>query len=609
MTDLQKPLIYRSLFITVLLLMVYGNTLHHGFVWDDIGIIVNNTHLEKLSNIPKFFISEDTSDSPTGYYRPITYVSFALDRALWGLNPVGYNITNLVLHILVSLLFYRVVATLFKSDNLAFAAALIFSLHPIVGETVNFHAGGRNTLLCACFSLLSLLFYINKRPLPAIACFTLAIFSKEFALLLPAVFFLYERIINREKSNWINYIPYLITITCYLGIRAYVVNTNANLLKSANISDNFWIIPQLVVTYLKNMAFPVNLKTLYDLVTPITWSSFIAYTFLLVVLISIVIAFRKRNEILFSTSLFLLFLLPVMNVSYLGTALMADRYAYFALFGFSIAIAYCICLAKKWLLVPIMAVLCAFYITVDIQRNGLWKDEISFFTQMTKDSPAMSTGFQNLGFAYYDRQDYKNAEKYLTIAHTKKNLSGSMLVASASMFLEMNKPDRAIVVLEKKIHYEPNNPRAYIMAGRVYEELGDKVMAKRYQDKAEMLYPGIYEMMSRRVLAVCREGEALIARRKLVQAEQLFMEALKIDPGFVPALIDMGSLVAEKGDPAKSVHYFARAAALEPLNPAPHYNLSVVYEALGKKAESQEEMTKFNELNARSKQKGATGRQ
>ena len=87
----------------------------------------------------------------TGYYRPLTYVSFLIDRSIWGLNPLGFNITNLILHIAVALTFYLLMAELFKKEYYAFIAALIFSLHPIANETVNFHAGGRNTMLCALF--------------------------------------------------------------------------------------------------------------------------------------------------------------------------------------------------------------------------------------------------------------------------------------------------------------------------------------------------------------------------------------------------------------------------------------------------------------------------
>lgn len=598
MTDAHKSLLYRYALIILLILAAYGNTLQHGFVWDDIDVLVDNPITESLRNIPKFFISEDTADVSTGYYRPITYVSFALDRALWGLNPVGFNITNLVLHILVALLFYRTVAALFKRDNLALAAAVIFALHPIAGETINFHAGGRNTLLCACFSMLSLLYYTKRKHLPAVVFFTLAIFSKEFALLLPAVFLLYDRLIAKEKFRWSFYIPCLIAIFCYLGLRSFAVHKNANLFKTMNVSDNIWIVPQIIGSYLINMVDPVGLKTMYDVNTKVTLLSFSLYSLLLVTLLGIAIIFRKKLEIVFSIFIFLLFLLPVTNIFPLGITMMADRYAYFASFGFSLALAYGICLAKKQVALPVMVLLSVFFIAKDIQRNGFWKDELSLFTQMTKDAPDLSIGYQNLGYAYFYKQDFPNAEKYLTEAYGKKELNARMLVGSASMFWEMNKLDKAIAALNRKIELEPGNPQSYIMASRIYEEMGNTALAKSYHDKAAALYPGIFEMMKQRTVSVCRDGEELMAKHKVIEAERLFKEALSIDPRFVPALIDMGSLAADKGDMAKALQFFSKAAAADPLNPAVHYNLAQLYEMMGKTADAQREKQKFDELQA-----------
>jgi hypothetical protein len=183
----------------LLVAAVYATTVGHGFVWDDHLIIVNNPILEKPGNILRLFLSEDTAIGFTGYYRPITYVSFALDRALWGLGPTGFKITNLILHVLVALLFYATVATVFKKERLALVAALILALHPVAGETVNFLAGGRNTLLAACFMLLSLFLYVKERPIPAVLCVILASFSKEFALLLPLVLLWYDHRL-RERT-------------------------------------------------------------------------------------------------------------------------------------------------------------------------------------------------------------------------------------------------------------------------------------------------------------------------------------------------------------------------------------------------------------------------
>ena len=603
MTDVRKPLIYRFVFITVLLLAVYGNTLNHGFVWDDINIIVDHPLLGSIKNIPKLFLSEDIADVSTGYYRPITYVSFALERGIWGLNPIGYDVTNLLLHILVALLLFRVTAAVFKNENLALITALLFALHPVAGETVNFHAGGRNTLLCACFTLLALLFHVRDRRLPALISFSLAIFSKEFALLSPLLFVLLDRYVTGDKKPWRRYLPYALAIACYLGLRSFAVTSRSNLWESINLADSFWIIPQIFGGYLANMALPFRLKTMYDVNTVITWGSFFCWSLLLVALPVVAFLFRKRREIAAAVTVFLLFLVPVSNILPLGITRMADRYAYFALVGFCLGLAYLLQLAGKKAAVVLTVAFCTVFACIDVQRNHYWKDEITFFSQMIKDAPEMSVGFQNLGYAYYNLQDYSNTDKYLSLAATKSEVNGRMLTGSAAIFWEMQQLDKALLALNRKIAMEPADPEAYVMASRIYAEMGNLDKSKQYRDKAAQLSPGIFEMMSQRALGACRMGEELSAQHKVKEAERYFREALSIDPGYVPALLDLGGLLAERGDTVKAMEYFSKSAKLEPKNPAVHYNLAELYEMTGKTAEARLEKQQYVALTGTSKEK------
>jgi tetratricopeptide (TPR) repeat protein len=603
MTDTKKALLYRFTFFAILLIAVYGSTFTNRFVWDDLDVIVKNRLLESFTNLPKLFLYEDrTGDGLTGYYRPMTYISFLIDRSIWGLNPVGFNITNIVLHILVVLLFYRVLFALFKKEQLAFVAALIFALHPVAVESVNFHAGGRNTLLSACFALLALLLYINKRWLPAVISFTVAIFSKEFALLLPLVLIAYDRYIGTEKKRWTAYLPYFVSIVCYLTLRSVAV-AHGNLLKTLLLSDNLLLIPKIVVSYLKNMLLPVNLKVIYDVSPEVTASSFAIYLVLLLAVLGVAVVFRKKREIAFSASWFFLFLLPVTGIVPLGTTLIADRYAYFSLMGFSLALAYIICRGNKRVVVISTVVLSVCYAAIDMQRNAIWKNMPSLYTQMTIDAPDRSVGFTNLGMYYYENGDLAKAEKYLEESCSKKGI----VIRDAYQYLsavywEGNKFDKALSVLTKLMALEPGNPQSYIMASRIYESMGDKAMAQKYHDEVTAMFPNIEKMLDGRVGALCREGEKLLAEGQNAEAERKFKEALMMKSDSVPALIDMGSVAAGKGNLAGAVEYFGKASALDPLNPQAHYNLSMAYELMGRTVEAATEMKRYKDLDASARQ-------
>lgn len=608
MTDSQKNLIYKCTFITVILLAVYANTLNHGFVWDDIDIIVTNPALEKLSNIPMFFLTEDRLETTSGYYRPITYVSFALDRAVWGLNPIGFNITNLLLHIAAALLFYRAVAALFSKERLAFIAALLFSLHPLVGETVNFHSGGRNTLLCAIFYLSALLFHIRRKPLLAALCFAGAIFSKEFGLLLPAILYLYDRYLAKGKPRLTSYALLLVPIVCYFSLRSYAVE-KANLLHSLNLTDTLWLSPYLVIRYLGNMVNPFGVKVLYDVQTSI----YIAAACLVATLALIVAMFyslKKRPELALSLCWFLIFLLPVINIILLPAAsLMADRYAYFSLMGFSLALAYFICKAKPQVATAIVLVLCAVFSLIDVRRNAYWKDDFSFYTQMIQDAPGMALGYNDLGIWYFKHDDQAKAAQYLAVASSKPDITPRLLGAGAGAMWESGKMDAAETLLLKQVKLESSNPQPYIMLKMIYERKGNLPQAKIYRDKAQALFPGIEQMMAQRATSVTQQAEAFMAERSYEKAINLLREALAISPGYVPALIDMASCYAESGDPNKSLKYLREVTAIDPLNAPVHYNLSMIYQMQGKSVEAEAEMKKFNEAREQAKQHATKPRQ
>jgi protein O-mannosyl-transferase len=600
MTDVLKKLGYRYALIAVAILAVYCNTLRNGFVWDDIQIIVENPLLKNLAFLPRLLLSEDRfAEAASGYYRPITYLSFAWDRTVWGLNPLGFNLTNILLQILVALLFYRVVFALFKRENLALVAALIFALHPVAGETVNFHAGGRNTLLCASFALLSLLFHINKKLLPALLCFTLAIFSKEFALLMPVMFVIYDRFVSSERRRWFSYAAYLVPIAGYFALRSYVVAARGNLFKTMQLGDNLLLIPRIVSTYFLNMIAPFRLKALYEVPADFSVLTIGMYSLLVLALAGVVVYFRAKKEVSFSAAWFILFLAPVSNIFPLGAAMIADRYAYFSLMGFCLLLAYCLCQLPARAVVAVTAGICVCFSVVDFTRNGLWKDDLTLFTEMAKNAPGKVLAFQNLGITYYNAGDLPNAEKNLAAAFAKDDLTDKTIHTLSAIYWETGKLDKAVPLMLKSLENDPENPQPNIMLSRLYQAQGDRERAKKYHDKAAALMPKIEQMMSMRAGALCREGEKLMTEHKVKEAERKYREALMMTPDFNPALLDLGSAAAEAGNLPKAIEYFTKAATLEPLNPAGHYNLSVALELTGRQAEAREEMSKFKELDAR----------
>jgi tetratricopeptide (TPR) repeat protein len=549
MTVAPKTLLQRAGLFAVLVLIAYGGTLTHGFVWDDLQVIVNNPLLAKLGNIPGFFLSEDKVVSATGYYRPLTYVSFALDRAVWGLNPLGYNLTNLVLHLLVVLFFYLVLAEIFHKERLALYAAVLFALHPLAVETVNFHAGGRNTLLAACFMLLSLFCYLRERSLASLFFFTLAIFSKEFALLLPAVFLYLDRFVKRREAASPGYLPYLAAIGCYLVLRSLAVQ-QANFLASFRFSARLLLTPYLAIRYLVNMIWPFQLRTLYD--EQITITLGLVCLLLVCLLIAVIVFLRRQRELCFADFWFLVFLLPVVNLIPINSStLMADRYAYFSLMGFALALALLISRLGRgaaWVGICLLAVLFSW---TDIRQSRIWVSEETLFGRMTQDAPGMSLGWRNLALYYYHRGELTKAERQLAVAVDKSDLSPEAQVGAASFFLEFGKAERAESLLVKALQQAPSNPESYLLLERISRERGDRAGALAWLAKAQQAIPGFSEQRSAQSRGFVAEGEAFAATGMYRNGANMFWRAALLDPSNSTAAARLEEARRRIGGPAR----------------------------------------------------------
>jgi tetratricopeptide (TPR) repeat protein len=325
----------------------------------------------------------------------------------------------------------------------------------------------------------------------------------------------------------------------------------------------------------------------------------------MVVMAGAVYFFKKQDEVLFSACWFLLFLLPVINIIPLHTmSLMADRYAYFSLMGFALCLATVISRVNGRGAIAAAVTLCAVYACIDFSRNSIWQNEIVFFTRMTKDAPERFAGFKNLGMAYYRKGEKTPALHNLEVADSKPDISYKYLAGDAYILWKENRPEQAEKALLRARELEPGNPEPYIMLMLMHEQQGNTPQAWVYRSKAEELVRNIDQVMVSRAIELCRAGEAYLSKQLYSDAEIFFWQALQINPVYIPALIDMGSMKAVQGDYANAAQYLNRALTVDPVNATAHFNLSMVYKIQGRFADAQAEMIKSKEAEAVAKQKG-----
>ncbi|MEE8415688.1 MAG: glycosyltransferase family 39 protein, partial [Desulfobacterales bacterium] len=153
---LLSPWIQKSLYLLLILVsatLVYINCLDNDFVMDDMTLIRGNWKLRSLENIWNILFHS---------YRPLRTMSYAIDYHFWGFNPVGYHITNIILHALSSLWVYAIIQRLTRNVRVSLYTAILFAVHPIHTDAVTYMSGRRDVLF-AFFYLAAFYFFLCYR--------------------------------------------------------------------------------------------------------------------------------------------------------------------------------------------------------------------------------------------------------------------------------------------------------------------------------------------------------------------------------------------------------------------------------------------------------------
>lgn len=348
--NIKKSDTYHIVVFSLLILAAFANVFSMEFVWDDTVQIRDNSSITNISHIKDVFL-EDTGTATsngedyTPYYRPLFTISLMIDAFLWGKKPFGYHLTNVLLHLEVTLLLYFILLSIFNNRMIAMVAAAIFSLHPVHSEAVSY-ISARTHLLCALFSLASFYFYICYKKLRKLRYLLATIFfiifgllSNEMAVSLPAIFLLYETCIEKrdERSFFYPACFFILTLT-YVVLRFIILHNNSWV--DLPMMDRTLTGFDVVIKYLRLLILPVGLKVFYEI--PLQRGVFnlhIIVTFLLLAFhIFLGIYFWKRSKPLFFGLMWIFVtLLPVSNIpAVIYPSLLAERYLYLPSVGFAI---------------------------------------------------------------------------------------------------------------------------------------------------------------------------------------------------------------------------------------------------------------------------------
>jgi tetratricopeptide (TPR) repeat protein len=544
--------------------IVYANSLHGAFIWDDNTLVKDNAYVKSWSRLPELFTKK--MGPSYGFYRPLQMATYTMDYFLWRLNPIGYHLTNIFLHILTALAIWRLITILSCDGLLASLAALLFVVHPIQAEAVSY-ISGRADPLAAMFMFACFAFYIKCRASPGIRTYLLmtvsyvaALLSRENSLILPALIALYHCAFKKELRAR-EFLPLLGIACVYAILRATVLRWS---MSSAPCSTTLLArVPGFFVAianYARLLIFPADLHMEYGN-TVFRFTDPRAIAGMAITLSLAVYALRRMKTngiIFFSIAWFFVALLPVSNL-YPLNAYMAEHWLYVPSIGFFLISAKGLSsLYRKRALKTIAAVLTSalliVYSYLTIMQNGYWREPVRFYERTLRfsDSPRACI---NLGNAYAAGG---NKERALEVYRKALGLNpsdsdkASVYVNLGNVSRSLGDNEEAIASYRKAIELNPRDESAYNNLGYVYNAIGKR-------DEAATLYKKAIGLNPNSAASYYNLGNIYFSTGRDEEAARFYKKTIELNPAFAPAYKNLAVICYEKGQYEASIRYYDKA--------------------------------------------------
>jgi protein O-mannosyl-transferase len=582
--------------IAAMSFLAYSPSLGGGFIWDDKDLyLTQNPIIKSADGLFRFWCTTE----PWDYY-PVSNSSLWIEWRLWGMCPMGYRLTNLILHIAEALLIWIILRRL--SIPGGFLAGLVFALHPVNVEAVAW-ISQRKDMLAVLFFLVSILWYLKagmakgsgdvtparcdggprERENPSslilhpsafcwlgLAAFVLAMLSKGSAAVLP--FFLLGIVWWRGSVKWRDVVWIVAFFLVAAGLSAVNVwfqrHGSGEVIRDADFLQRLLGAGAVVWFYLCKAIVPVNLLFIYpqwhiSAGNLLWWPPMCG-----AVLVTVVLwACRKTwvRPIFLSWILFCLALTPAMgftDVFFMRYSLVADHYQHIAIIPVIALLAGAFStwqrglqggefLAASTLAAGAVAVLAC----LTGLQSRLYSNEITLYTATLNRNPECWMAHNNLGIAL--SQVGANQE---AIAHFEQSVRLNPDYPQAhdnlgAALLHTDRRQEGIEQIREALTIKPNDSEAHCLLGNVAREEGRFQEAIDHYRQALALRPDFLEALNNLGLSLVKAGRP-------EEAIEKYEKALKIDPDFLFAEANLGNAYKQMGQSRLAIEHFEKALQL-----------------------------------------------
>lgn len=603
--------------LLLLAIAAYANSFPGTFILDDLTIVKTNPLVAHLDLTRIFTTDYWGVDANSGLFRPLTILSLAINRMLFGSSAAGFHAVNLILNALVVLLLFCVFSRLPLPGRAAWLAAAFFAVHPIHTEVVD-EIVGRSELLAALFYFAAMRISDARHRVVAwggvALCFSAALLSKEHAITLVAVLPLYDlaRGALRERG-WRRRLPHYLVLTAvaggWLAWRQWgVVHRIPPDLADLTIAPFHYMAPlERVLTalkvqwiYLAKLLYPVGLQGIYS---GDRWLTPVASPFSLLglavlgatALLAVVTIWRcrKGDWAGWGMLLYVVSFAPTSNVILpIGVGL-AERLTYLPSAWFCLVVA--VLLVKllerlpAWTTVTVPVLLSVLLLAGTWQRNLAYASEVTLWQRDVQHDPGNPRAWINLA------QSLKRAGQPVAADRTFREHArrfphyNEKTVGYTDYLVLTGQYARAIRVGQRMEARGAGTPENRYSLARAYVALGDDLAALTWLQRCQKTYApyaNFWAVKGEALEGLGRDAEAIDAYRhslslassdelplrlgKLLlrqgrarEAEAVYRKLLR-HSDVAEAWNGLGVALAVEGNSTAAVRAFSRAVALAP---------------------------------------------
>jgi len=580
----MRMILILALAVAAITVWVHWPCVHGAFLnWDD------DLYLNEIVRHPQLgwqTVAWAFSTVVPFYYHPLTFLSCVVDHQLWGMNPLGWHLTNLLLHGLNSGLVVLVAWLLLENTGASFGervalatgVALAFGLHPLQVEPVAWIAE-RKTVLCALFSLLSLYAYLQTtRPRHlgskyrgwwwwTTLLFAAALLAKPMAMSLPLVMLAldYCPLRRHETVGWWALLKEkalligLSVVDLVLTVIGQAREAAVMALGSHNVGERCLAASRGFIFYLWKLIWPGWLCPFYPLGGIMTlWQAEYLVPVILVVLISVLVfLLRKRAPALLAAWwIYLAMLVPVSGLMQVGSQAVADRFMYLAMLAPLLAMGW----GGIWLWRRMRAVgrpvfillVCSELIFLSVrtrQQIPVWQNSEMLWTVVLGHFPRSGVAQGHLAMALAEQRRFEEALPYAKAAFAyipyypvARGVLTDVCYELAVARVERRQFAEALPFAQQALEVNPTNSSIRAMIGLIHLKTHQFTKAVPELQDALRLNPGLYAARYNLACAYSRTG-------RFAEAYETLQNLLPAQPQFAQLAARDSELAGLRADP------------------------------------------------------------